>query len=55
MRSHDVPAVRLALGTSFHLALSLSVNASATAAEINAKAFAAIWKLASTTKIVLTA
>src|SRR5580704_2801716 len=43
-----------ALGTSFHSAISPWLKASGTAAEINAEAFAAMWKLPSTTKIVLT-
>jgi hypothetical protein len=48
-------AVRSALLQSFHLALSPSLNASGPAAEINAQAFAATWKLPSTTKIEITA
>jgi hypothetical protein len=55
MRSRDVPAIRPALRTSFHLALSPSVNASGTAPEINGQAFATMWKLPSTTKIEITA
>jgi hypothetical protein len=42
-------------GTSFNLAISPFTKASRTAAKINAQAFAAMWKLASTTKIEITA
>jgi len=38
-----------------YLAILPSLNASGTAAEINGQAFAAMWKLASTTKIEITA
>jgi len=42
-------------GTSFNLAILPSLKASGTAAESNVQAFAAMWKLASTTKIEITA
>jgi hypothetical protein len=45
----------LALRISLYLAMLPSVKASGTAVEINAQAFAATWKLASTTTIVITA
>jgi hypothetical protein len=45
----------MALGTSFHLAISPCSKASGTAPEINRQAFAAMSKLASTTTIVITA
>jgi hypothetical protein len=48
-------AIRLALLQSFYLALSPWLKASGTAAEINRQAFAKMWKLPSTTKIMLTA